>query len=959
MNAPDYFSKFIAEYGITDNVNSICLNPDSDTYETKEYQYFSVSNRTNYEGISILYPSLDNNQYTIRKNSNKKGLPVSDSQTFSRICLMNREPQPDGSIKKYHSPKKAKTIYEDGKEVENDESLMFPFWTPKLIENFQAKTKTPTLGMVEGEKKAFKAYMNGMPMLGLGSKDGFATSGAIKQLHSDIIRFIDTCEVENLILVLDADTLEVKPEHLQSKTDLTKRAYSFYNTVNNYRTIVTDLMRKCSTLKSAYFMHLLPDFSEKAKGLDDLLIQYPKNGTNILHDFLQFDRAETYFAGIDVIKAKDTEIRDYFGLGIYDHWSKEVNAFYEVYKASIKKQDFVFKKYQYFFDTDSGRYERKQESISNGIVTYNLREFETKVFLGKNTTVKVTEGFLIFIKYLTIDENERNTWVLEVRRPDQPELYLEVPHDDFHDSKRMEKLFSSKRLALTLTETSLKEIRNFLLTHPETMFKDANKILRYGLHEETELFFMGNVAITKTGELLKPDDFGIITYKNFNLSMPQIGKNKQPLYFYTENDIDFNRWYMLLKDAQREEMTFIAVSWLLNTIFRDLAIKYKGFSPILFITGIAGTAKSTIFRHMNYLFAPDIKELEMNIKGKNTNAAFTAKVEQRTNGYLFADEYYPAHPLEDAFQASYDNKAYSKMDMGKGGLETLDLIPKTSIGLASNFKPQLPQSEPLFTRMVMLTNNVRTFSETRKKAYAELQVVQERGLSCILRDVWKHRELINQNYLMAYQKLIKAIESKTSSEKDMPSRLLSNLAVILTPSFILHTHGKIQICEYSEEREVLKFFAEQAHHSIMSSWRMMRDKSTLREFFEIIQDLFDKGQLIGEFHYRFIKNEDTILLNTRKLYSKYADEYRRITRFELMPPVRSDIEDEIMTWAGFESTDEVARKTFFSKQRMKLSESVDAAESEGQNGCCKVSYSKLVQDYGIDFHKARWDKTNN
>lgn len=950
----EYFSDFIKQYQVTDEQNAIMLQPDADNYELKQFNYFSISSKKGLEGINILYPSLEKTQYYFTKSTNKKGISSDSLVAFSRICLMNREPQPDGSIKKYHSPKRPKAYDEVGREIENTENMVFPFWTPSLLEKYQEKEQIKILTMIEGEKKAFKGYQAGFDILGLGSKDGFSIKGEIKKLHPDIVKYINECKVEQLVLLLDADTLAVKPEHLETKKDLFNRAYSFYNTVRNYKRVVNDLMRECKTLKEAYFMHLKPTFREDAKGLDDLLIKYPEQTNAILHDFRQLDRAESYFGGFRIEEAKDVEIRDYFGISSHDLWIKEVDNFYKVYQDSLNKQDFVFKDYHYTFNEDENRYNRQLQWLSNGVVTYDMSEYKITVYMGKNTSVTVAKGFLIFVKYLTVDENEKNTWVLEIKQSDKPEIYMEVSHDDFHDAKKMEKLFSSKRLPLNVTDGSLKEIRNFLIS--ETQFNDAQKILRYGFHPETELFFLGNNVFTKKGEILTPDEFGIISYQNHHLSMPTIGKGKQPLYLHTDNKINFNRWYNLFKEAQREELTFISASWLINSVFRDLAIKYKGFSPILFITGIAGTAKSTIFRHLNYWFAPETKELEMNIKGKNTNAAFTAKVEQRYNGNLFCDEYYPDHPLEDAFQASYDNKAYSKMDMAKNGLETLDLIPKTSIGIASNFKPNLPQSEPLFTRMVLLINNVRTFTEARKKAYAELQVIQEKGLSNILLEIWKNRDLVNNQYLIAYAKILKAIEKLTSSEKDMPSRLIANLAVVLTPSYILHTNRKITICEYAEEKDVLDFFATHAYHSIMNSWRMMRDKSTLREFFEICQDFFDKGQLIADFHYKFDPNdESTIILNIRKLYNKYAEEYRRMTRFEVSPPSKSDIEDNLLTLVGLDSGDEGIRENFFQRIRMKQP---DSNETKAEYGCCRIKYSLLVEQFGIDFQYERWKKNN-
>jgi Primase C terminal 2 (PriCT-2)/VirE N-terminal domain len=66
-----------------------------------------------------------------------------------------------------------------------------------------------------------------------------------------------------------------------------------------------------------------------------------------------------------------------------------------------------------------------EDVLSNTHVTYDLQDFQIAVATGKAKMI-VAEGFLIFIKYQTTDENNNHTWILEIRLPAAAPCYIEV-----------------------------------------------------------------------------------------------------------------------------------------------------------------------------------------------------------------------------------------------------------------------------------------------------------------------------------------------------------------------------------------------------------------------------------------------------------------------------------------------------------------------------------------------------
>jgi hypothetical protein len=583
------------------------------------------------------------------------------------------------------------------------------------------------------------------------------------------------------------------------------------------------------------------------------------------------------------------------------------------------------------------------DTLSNGSVVYDLQDYQISVLTGKSKQI-VAEGFLLFIQYQTTDENDSHTWVLEIRLPDGVPIYLEVSHDDFFEPKSLEKLFGAKRLSMSINYQQLQRLRTFLFTCTE--FANATKVLRYGLHLESELYFFANCAISKESQTLRPDKFGIIKYQDRHFSMPQVNRGQDSPFTFIDNTLSFNKWYKTFETAQREEMTFLSASFLLFSLFRDIGIKENGFSPMLYIYGIAGTAKSTLFNHMNYVFGSDGKSMGINLKGKNTEAAFVAKIEQRFNGYQFGDEYVPNHPLTSLFQASYDNKAYSKMNMSsKNYLDTTDLVPKCTIGFASNFLPALPNDEPFFSRLVVLVNNNRNRSEEQKRAYRELLQMQEQGITNIIREIWQYRDLIKRDFKKTYHLLKTGLENHFSKQKIGNPRYFYNVAQILTVPFILSLNEKITMCESVGEQALLEEFIQRSVSSILTSERLVQEKSSLQEFFDIIQEMFDRGQIIEGVHYKFEQKE--ICMNLQRLYQKYAVEFKRQNRFEILPPSIQILQDEILTLVGIDTQNDETRNLFFKKQRFTHEE--ERNKTDYARNSFKINYLLIQESFGIDF----------
>jgi len=273
------------------------------------------------------------------------------SRNFVRIRLHKEEQytkEGHTHTKKYHQ--------EPGSPV-------VPYLTPGIIQAFTSGKEIETLFLIEGEFKAFKAWMaaqsvpelNTVGWIGIPGIHGFygGDTNHKREINEIIQDVIITCKVRNIVLLLDADTLTIK---WKEDKDLSQRPTSFANAVKNFRRSLHLLLEdKNIPLSQVYFMHLKTKYHESTKGLDDLLVQFPAKARAILSDCIEFHFAKTYFDGILISDGQETTIDKYFGLS-----NKE--AFYATYKEFIGSRPFIFRKTKYEWSGEELKYVKSEEA---------------------------------------------------------------------------------------------------------------------------------------------------------------------------------------------------------------------------------------------------------------------------------------------------------------------------------------------------------------------------------------------------------------------------------------------------------------------------------------------------------------------------------------------------------------------------------------------------------------------
>ena len=227
------------------------------------------------------------------------------------------------------------------------------FHPPAIVKKFQAKEHIETLIVTEGEFKAYTGSLAGLDIVGLGGKDSFRDDDK-KNLHPDITAIIRDCTVTNVVMLLDADTLQVKwdPEEEPDK-DLAKGLYGFFTTAINFREAAK---LEALGLRDVYFGHLkLDNLKEEIKGLDDLLFAKRSESADlpkfVIDDINRLGGAKVYFDIFNLGALSPNKIRAHFWLNFY---RSVPSSFYAYNETLIKDREFKFLGATFQFLADSG-----------------------------------------------------------------------------------------------------------------------------------------------------------------------------------------------------------------------------------------------------------------------------------------------------------------------------------------------------------------------------------------------------------------------------------------------------------------------------------------------------------------------------------------------------------------------------------------------------------------------------
>ncbi|UOY07745.1 CHC2 zinc finger domain-containing protein [Muricauda sp. SCSIO 64092] len=256
-----YLQQFLRGSGldIGDVTDSVYVDEDT-RKEKKLYESATVDGKFQIvpgDDVVIHYYDLYGKPMTYYKKD-RKGNAVGAKLNFYRVRYQN----PNLHLDKNQDPVKYRSPY--GSETK----IYINKW---VREKFKKNSKIKTLYVQEGEKKADKATKHGLISVGIMGIHNIAYN---KRLPMEFEAIIKSCQVENVVFVLDSDW-----DRLSSKIDSThtadQRPKSFYRAVINFRDHFYAFTNNDIHL-NIYFGYVKENI-ENDKGIDDLMVNTLRN----------------------------------------------------------------------------------------------------------------------------------------------------------------------------------------------------------------------------------------------------------------------------------------------------------------------------------------------------------------------------------------------------------------------------------------------------------------------------------------------------------------------------------------------------------------------------------------------------------------------------------------------------------------------------------------------------------
>lgn len=240
----------------------------------------------------------------------------------------------DGKLKQFTRIRLSNPI-KGQKYSQPSNSGIFPYFPPPIIETVNVKRNIDTLFITEGEFKAFAgSHHLGLDIIGIGGIHNFVEKTS-NELHPDIQEVITLCKVKTIVLLFDADCMDLTEDF---DKDLYKRPFSFYSAVKRFK-------EYCKPLNvDLYFSHIECSYSKVAKGLDDLIVHPKTKREKLKEELISLTTGKKeYIKCFNISDNSINQIFEYFGLS-------KINIFYEKYQDIIQEKEFIWNHNKYYHD---------------------------------------------------------------------------------------------------------------------------------------------------------------------------------------------------------------------------------------------------------------------------------------------------------------------------------------------------------------------------------------------------------------------------------------------------------------------------------------------------------------------------------------------------------------------------------------------------------------------------------
>ncbi|WP_372934424.1 DUF3854 domain-containing protein, partial [Mariniphaga sediminis] len=878
-----YLIHTLLEMGLPEDENSFVYHEDG---RSAEHPYIEAENNGNIKFyVQSIYGGLET--YSTENPAETKFRPR-DEKTWYLRRFISPKINKEGDLQKY-SPAMG--------------SGMRLFFPKNIVEAYQSGTEIETLFIVEGFKKAFVGYLNGLHIVGMNGLTGWKTPNQkdangnaieINEIREDLKELIKVCNIQKIVIVFDADLFTISEKSHSFKNPTTKRPNNFYKAALKAKELFT-------SVADVYLAH--PHAVYDAKGLDDIYLKFrnysainsslprfkiealPVTGTfpseklfqdqeqpefvnrelevtNDLLKAIETNKNGDYFAVNKLSGLTDFKIKEYFHLGSADE-------FYEYHKKhlqKLKRTQLFFYRMRFNIAEDYSQIEKSEKQSDDedikfeyiGNRTYIVRPGRSRKFIA-NFIMKVL---------CVIDSADDSKRVVKQINDENRTQVIEVDAET-HTSRSRFRAACARRANFQFRGDQ-DDLDDWVME----LFRDepmAIELKQLGYDDHYDFYAFANGIVTDQG-WKGVDKYGMLTHdeQTFYLA-PYSEFTKWKRKHYSESrkfahlppknkvEVTFDDYISLYMQVFEDNGLF-TINHAIRTMFGDIAFTKINGDPILFASGMPEQGKSKCIEFARFFWGQETQTAINLGSGKATPKYIMARFSQIANVFIHLDEFNPELRMDiiDMVKGFYDRygrgtKAFSN------DLATNEMPILSSCAISGEHKPT--KNAALFTRMLLLEFPFKKYTPEEAALFNKLQDMGENGITHLTVHIVKHRKLILEKWDSKFKMVIDQLHDHFRKKK-INSRLLKTVAANLTPSLILQQAGVLNF-GITEQDMITRYYT-----IIDRQFSLQKENTDSRKFWDAFEQLCQMGIIsINKGDYKW--EEDSLVVCVNSVHAKY------------------------------------------------------------------------------------------
>ena len=391
-----------------------------------------------------------------------------------------------------------------------------------------------------------------------------------------------------------------------------------------------------------------------------------------------------------------------------------------------------------------------------------------------------------------------------------------------------------------------------------------------------------------------------------------------------------------------------AIAFSFASIFRDFILSRYSFFPHLFLTGEKGSGKSKFGDTIHKLFTYKLAPFDLN---SGTIVGFYRRLARLKNVPAFFEEYHDKidDRMFQSIKAAYDGRGREKGKMTDDNRTQISKV-NSSMVIASQYLPNRDDNSVSERSIIIPFTKRDDYTQDDLQNYYKLKEWEESGLSSLVLQIVKHRNLIEQNFHEAYQANINRFK-KDLFGKEYKERILNNFNALYTPITILYKCFEFPF--------VLQDFYTQCLNGVIDNSDMLTETEGLSEFWKTIEKLYERGQIKEGEHFII----DTPLGFTIQPKKGEKEEFSNSNKdrilFLRLNSVHQDYVNEVSRRDGVDVIGEGSLRTYFKAKRYFIGFQAAKRFKEKSTSCYCFNYDLMLDNDIINLEPFTKDETAN